>query len=761
MKFLSKSRHLFILVFIISAGVGTFASAIQLALSVVVAPLPFADQNRIIRIRESATSGTSSTSSGKFLEWFARSRSFSELSMFRASRENATFSGKVKRIEAVRVTSRFFQVLKPTSLQGGFKEEIGPNQVMLSASFAKTNKLDDATSIQIEGVIYPIVGYVDKLPYPVGRNTDVFLLWIPTQEDAKMIGRRNVEVIGRLRENVSMESALSELKVITQRLEGNLSRPSSDRDLVGEPAKKDFVALAKRTTDIYSLTALLLLFSAVGTSSVLSLLRNQRQLSSVRVQRALGATNSMLLRPVIKQGLMCGLASGLLAICLCWVILIFIRNAGPQDFPRIESLSLNVWLAIGIVLTSTTMSLAIAILSFLPSLRKEFFQGNLSRQLSISKSQSYVQNALLTAKVCFTSALLMYLSVLLVSFYTSRNTSVGINTEDVFFTQISAPRNLKSADAQNAYTLLLQELNGLPGVEASLSFTLPIERNWTIAFGVDGGVEPDLWPMVSLNSVSNNFMTMMEIPLIDGRYFEGSDRSHASQVAIVSRAFADSHFSGSRALGKQIRSAGERFQRTIIGVVDDIRQNGPSKPPTFGVYIPFEQSTFTENFLIVRSNQIPLIDLQARIKRYFTDAGIGDFTRYSNVVDQSLSTQTFLGIAVFFLAFLAGVFLLMGCYGAFASTAESNQARYALLIAVGAPAFHVLSSAVVRAIYIFVCGFLAGVIVFFICSSFDHTARSNVAYVFATAAVMLMLVSASVAFPIRRALRVNPALLIR
>jgi ABC-type antimicrobial peptide transport system permease subunit len=139
---------------------------------------------------------------------------------------------------------------------------------------------------------------------------------------------------------------------------------------------------------------------------------------------------------------------------------------------------------------------------------------------------------------------------------------------------------------------VVTSLSALPGVRSATLTRYSILRNGREkGLIVSGpGVVPHPDATYVLGAVGPHFFRALQLPLVLGRDFTFRDNPTTPQVAIVNRALAEKYFTGMRVVGTSIRLPGERFERTILGVVGNMKFGLRDYTPADAVYIPFAQA---------------------------------------------------------------------------------------------------------------------------------------------------------------------------
>ena len=166
----------------------------------------------------------------------------------------------------------------------------------------------------------------------------------------------------------------------------------------------------------------------------------------------------------------------------------------------------------------------------------------------------------------------------------------------------------------NAYVdQMLDAVRRVPGVDgvAAVSGGLPLTGSWSRT-GIELSGRPKLEgddDSIDRRLVTTNYLQMLRIPLVRGRYLSDDDRAGAEKVIVVNETAAKKYWPGEDAIGQRVKM--NSTERVVVGVVGDIRHMGPETPPRQECYIPFQQEENIGATLVMRTSGDPLAVLPA------------------------------------------------------------------------------------------------------------------------------------------------------
>jgi predicted permease len=272
----------------------------------------------------------------------------------------------------------------------------------------------------------------------------------------------------------------------------------------------------------------------------------------------------------------------------------------------------------------------------------------------------------------------------------------------------SAERRRQFADR------VLERLRGIPAVETlAVSSSLP----YTAGFQTRP-IYPEGQPLTDSEvrqargvSISPDYFEAMRIPLLDGRPFNDADREDTSQVAIVSRAFADRYWPGVSPVGRRFRTAADGPWLEVVGVSGDVVQDLllDRGSPTY--YRPVAQQTPFATVFVARTTANPL-DLGGELRRAIAAADADQPVLELRSMEQVVADRAG-GIMSFarLLAAMGGVALLLalvGIYSLMAYMAARRTREFGVRMALGATQWQVVRLSLRQAAIVTASGLAAG-----------------------------------------------------
>src|SRR5262245_58164305 len=212
------------------------------------------------------------------------------------------------------------------------------------------------------------------------------------------------------------------------------------------------------------------------------------------------------------------------------------------------------------------------------------------------------------------------MGLLIQSLWSLENVNPGFMPDEVLTFKMDLPYvRYPGAPAQpRFFEALLQRLRNVPGVRtASAVLPLPMDGNIGTGFDIEGrAVAAADRPITRYSWIEPEYFRALRIPLLHGRDFTVRDSLESTPVVIVNEAFARGFFSENRVLGSRIAPGiGNGYpqppMREIVGIVGDVKTQGPMNPVEPLVYVPLAQSPLGSMTIVVQTAVDPLTLLPA------------------------------------------------------------------------------------------------------------------------------------------------------
>ena len=780
-------------VLVLAIGLAASTSIFAFVDAALIKPLPYSNPSRLADVTGSvAMFPRGNLSYLDYLEWKKLNQVFVSLDAYTGAGYLLSTADGTEPVPAARVSSGFFRTLGITPLLGrdfyAGEDSLDAAPVVMLTYATWQNRFGGrpdiiGQSITLDDIAHTVIGVLPRdFQFALRGNAD---LWTTLRPDSPCEKRRschNLYGVARLKNGVSMQTALANIQAIARQLEQQY--PDSNR---GQGAS--VLPLSEVITqDIRPILLILLggavLLFAIACVNVASLLlvRSEGRLRELAVREAMGATSArMTLQFVTESAVLVG-SGGLLGLLSAYVLIHALLGLVSKDMlfhlPFLLGLTLNLHV---LAFACGMAGLAAIVFSLTPVTRMRLskLQAALSESGRGSSGMGWrrLGSNLVVVELAVAMVLLVGAGLLSKSLYRLLHVDLGFQPDHLATLTVMAPdvRYGKDPQAIALERQLVNTVSTLPGVEATaLTSRLPATFNGNTTWVRFVG-RPYNGEHVEVNQrdVSSEYFRTLQARLLQGRYFDDSEDKSKAGVAVINQAFARKYFPGGNPLGHKVGDTrlSPDSLREIIGVIGDIHESSLDTDTWPTIYYPFNQSTNNTFSLLVRTSQDEkalLPTLVSTIRKIDPAiATMDESTMEQNVND---SPTAYLHRSAAWLvggfALLALFLSVIGLYGIIAYAVSQRTREIGVRMALGAQRRSVYELILKEAAWLVVGGVALGAI----CSLGATTLMRKLlfgvrSWDIATllAAGLILGVSALLAsyLPARRAARVEPMVALR
>jgi predicted permease len=698
------------------------------------------------------------------------------------------------------VTGNYFQVLGVSPALGRFlgpedDQVPGASPVMVLSYRAWQQRFGGSPdvigrTIGLNGAPFTIVG-VGPAGF-LGVNSlfgpDV---WVPTMMYGNVLSaqlrgwmdeRRALvfNLAGRLQPGATIEQARSNLAAIAASLEQAYREPNEGRSTSVRPLTEATIfpglreALFAGTAMLMAIVSLVLLIACSNVANLL-LARATNRRQEIAVRLALGASRTRLVRQMLTESMLLGLASGVVGL----VVAVWTRNliwstrppffaVNFVDLPldgRVLLFALAVSVATGVIF-GLVPALAASRADVVTAIKDQ------SRAAGQRRRRFGLGNALIVGQVALSLVALIAAALFLQSSRNAAEIDPGFDTDHVAVMLVSPGQQGYDEDrAQQYFREAATRVGSLPGVQrVSWALTLPLFGGFSQSVFIEGHEDdPQMSGLLTnSNAVDVGYFETTDIRLLEGRTFTEADRDGSVPVAIINDTMARLYWPDESALGKRFRFFVEEEYREVVGVVETVKYVTLGEAPQPATYFPLRQSQQDTMVLYVRSAGDPgalLVPVQRELRRVDPNVPIQNPQRVSDVIDQSLwAVKLGAGLLAVFGA-LALALACVGLYGVMAYSVGQRTQEIGLRMALGAGPGQVLRLVLGQGLGLVAAGVVLGVagalaVSRLVQSLLYGSAYDPLSFIAASAALVAVATLATLV-PARRASRVDPLVALR
>ena len=707
----------------------------------------------------------------------------------------SAIEGEPEQVRALAVTPSFFTTLQRQPFLGrAFNEaEAQPGAdkfVILTYGLWNTRFAADRSvigrTVRMGGEPYQVVGVLPidfELP---SRGIALLVPFAFTPQQMSDQGRGNEfsQMIARLRQGSTIEQVNGQMKVIVDRNLERLPQFQSFARTSGfggfaVPIREQLVGDLRQ--QLYTLQAFVLFVLLIACANVANLLlmRATGRYRELAIRTTLGAGRRRLIRQMLSEGIVLSIAGAIGGIMVGYAGVRALVAISSQQAPSVATASLHPAVLAFTVILALATGIAFGLVPAAVVLR-----GNTAALLkedatrgSAGRGTGLTRSALVVVETAFALMLLIGAALLIKSFIRLQSVDPGFKMANVLTAQISLPAaRYPDAVTRNAFwTRLMEKARTLPGVTAAgLTTNVPFSGNVSSGSYSIVGYTPgpsEAAPHGRQEIVSGDFFNAMQIPLVEGRFFNDGDTADSPGVVVVDQYMARKYFSGKSALGQQIQRGGANSPRlTIVGVAGTINSIDLGQPVTKErIYRPASQVPPGTMSLMLKTGVDPETitqQVRAAAQQVDPEQPIADVRTMEQWVSRSLEGRRLVMLLLGLFGAVALVLSSIGIYGVLAFGVGQRVREFGIRQALGADRGSILRLVFRHGLMTTVIGLALGLtgalIGAGVLESHLFGVQARDATVFAGVTVLLFIVSMAACYiPALRATRVEPIVALR
>ncbi|HWF90977.1 MAG TPA: ABC transporter permease [Terriglobales bacterium] len=789
----------FALLAVLTLAVGTGATTLIFTVfsGVLLKPLGYQDPATLValHVRTEKTGDRWGFSYPDFLDCLRECRSFDGMAAWTYSGGTVSSPGQPEYVDGRQISSGLFSVLHVSLAQGRsfLPAEDRRGSAPVAIISTRLWQLRYASNPQVvgmpltyDGKAYTVVG-VAPPGLQLDGDVDIFTpLGQTTEPRMQYRAAYFLHVLARLRNNTTLAQAQTELALFSENLAKQYPDSKAGMTLVPHTLQSELVQNVRPTLWLLlGAVSLVLLIACVNIASLL-LTRVVSREHEFALRLALGASRWLLIRQCFVESGILGICGGLLGLlCAMFGTRPFLQF-WPGRLPRAEEVHVD-W---RVLLFSLSLSILTALIfGLMPALRanKSAIEKALrSRSRNIAGSARKPLSGFVVCQIALAFVLLTSAGIIGRTLLHISSLNPGLDVHNVLTARVAiSPEALSSPKmARAAWKELMDSLRADPAVQSvALTDTVPMREGQNVVnYWATTTPPPPNQAAESLAvGASPDYLKVMRIPLLRGRFVDETDGMDSRQVVVIDENMARHAFPGADPVGKLvwIPSMGPR-PVLVVGVVGHVRHWGLADDDLSRVHdqfyyplgqVPDQLMKFFSSIIsvVVRTNIPPLntIDtVQREARGAMGDQSLYELRTMEQLVSASLDQQRFL---LFLFAIYSGVALLLACvgiYGVIAYLTSQRVPEIGVRIALGASRSDILGLVLRQSLVIVLAGIGVGILASFatgrILQGLVPEMQPSQAAIFVVVLPLLLAAALFASYiPARRAAKVDPMVALR
>ena len=737
----------------LALGIGATTAIFSIVNGVLLRPLPYPAPNGLVRLY---TEFPTFPNGGLSRFWVSepevfdlrKAKSFDKIGAWVTTGVNIAGLDKPLRATTTYASAEIFELLGVTPSRGHLitrsDDKPGAPQVLVlsfglwqRAFGGDPNVVGKQTYLNNEKVT--VIAVMPKgFVFPPGE-ADASEAWAALQLDSKSQSRggHNYNVLGRLKEGVSLRQARQEMTALVARW-GEAASPNrhefspKNHPVSMYPFYEEVVgSVRKAMLMLLGAVVFVLLIACVNVANLL-LARSEARQREVAMRRAVGASSAQLLQQFIIEGIVLSLIGAVLGCLLAAQSLKVVRILGTDSIPRVGEIAMDWRVLCFALIVSILTGVMFGLAPFVQVSNMRVFDvlKNASSRTSGSLTANRFRHGLVIFQMAMAFLLVAGAGLMVRSFWKLQQINPGFRPDGIVTAQVSLPSaTYKDPGARTSFWRRLQEqLNQLPGVTSAtiLSGLPPLRSENDNDTEIEGFVRVPNGPIENVaywQSVGDRFFETVGARLIDGRFLTPQDGAKETLGVVVNAAMANTFWPHQSAIGRRVRLGDSKDPwYRVVGVISDVKNGGLEKPAGTELFMSYRApEAMRYDYYVALKTGSNTASATSEIRRVVSaldpSLPLSKVKTMEDVVAGSRSRPRFLTTVLTVFSILALALAAVGTYGVIAYSVEQRTSEFGIRMALGAEPRQLLLGVVGQGLLLGVIGVCVGLVFSFLLTS--------------------------------------------
>ena len=789
-SFLKTPAVCALIVVTLALGIGANAAIFSMVYNVLIAPLPFSEGERLVKIntnKPKINRNDVQVSVATMFDYRDKNQHLSHLVEYHQMSYILLGHGAPTSLKAGVISWDYFEMLKVKPILGRTflpkEDELGakPLLVMSHRYWREMFGSDPdviGMSLQMGNKLHQVIGVLPPMAaYPAKNDIWVTAPSCPVRGSSGAVNDRNrtmLTLYGKLNPETTLQQASMDINNIAKHLITEFPDSYPENQGLSNTLIPLKTAMAGDSSSTFyllmAITALVLLIACTNVAN-LNLARTASRKQEFAIREALGATPRRIARQVLTESILLSLAGGVLGLLIALFSIDLLASFAAHYTSLASEVSVN-WdvLAFCLVISVLTGIISGATAAFQKRHINEALKEG-SGNITASTASNKLRKALLITQFSLAFIVITSATLVSLSLYRLNNQETGFNSSNIVALQMGpggSSGTLKQwHDFARETAHRLESKVEIEQVAFSATYPMIEGRRQLTFFQIEGSppIDSSERPDALRAAVSPSYHQVLDIPLLQGRYLKESDNENNPGSILINKHFAEVFFAAENPIDKRISLDKGKSWLSIRGVVSNTREMSVDIAPVATFYSTFmEYSRWSWMKMLIKS-QVPLNDIKTSI----TDTihginpkqSVNNITTLNDLKEKSLSSANLVGQLVAMFALLAFGIALSGVVGIVGYDVSQRKKEIGIRVALGANPKRISVLFAVQGMSLCAIGIALGAFIMaFISPALGtvlfETEPLNVPMYLITAVVVSLFAALAILLPVKQATAIQP-----